>query len=69
MSDKNVKFEAYCYLQGSGSWRIKVYDGNWGCNDGVYTVVVKSGIYGNEEVTNKTFRFPVITTIIEENKA
>jgi len=69
MSDKKIKFEVTCYLQGYSSWCIEVYEGDWltGKTGRVYTIDVKSGKLGSDEITNKTFMFPIESTIIESN--
>ena len=62
------KFVVFCYLQGCGCWTITVNEGSWSASGRVYTIVVKSGMNGNSAIVNKTYRFPIDSTIIEENK-
>lgn len=68
MSEKKIKFEAVCYIQGYGSWCIEVEDGSWSYDDRIYSITVKKGSNGSTSIENKIFRFPVNSTIIEENK-
>jgi len=68
MSEEKIKFEVMCYLQGYGYWKVVVYDGDWNAGDKIYTVSVKKGLYDGNEISGKTFRFPVESTVIEENK-
>ena len=64
MSD--FKFKVTCYLTGYGSWTITVNDGSYNIGT-VCTVVVKSGQSGSTTITNKRYRFPIESTVIEEN--
>lgn len=66
--NKDIKFEVICYLQGYGSWKIKVEDGSWLLTDRVYTISVVSGIEGSVDISYKTYIFPSESTIIIENK-
>lgn len=64
----DFKFKVTCYLTGYGSWTITVNEGSWDANGRIYTIVVKNGQSGNSPIVNKTYRFPVESTVIEENK-
>lgn len=66
--NKKIKFEVTCYLQGYGSWKIKVEHGSWLLQDRIYTISVVSGIEGSVDISHKTYRFPSESTVLIENK-
>lgn len=65
----DFKFKVICYFQGYGKWVITVDEGDWNCNGGkAYTIMVDSGQCGGDQIHNKEYRFPIDSTVIEENK-
>lgn len=68
MSEKSIKFKVLCYLQGYGGWNIEVYDGSCSLKSDTYTVLVKSGKHGGNDISDKIFSLSSHKTIIEENR-